>query len=45
MRRGNRRGYLPANDDEYALNDFCLRFRLDSEVRWLVEVCGITHHW
>jgi len=45
MRRGNRRGYLPADDDEYALNDFCLHCRLDSEVRWLVEVCGITHHW
>jgi len=45
MRRGNRRGYLPADDDEYALNKFCLRCRLDSKVRWLVKVCGITHHW
>ena len=44
MRRGNRRGYLLADDDEYALNNFCLRCRLDSEIRWLIEVCGITHH-
>ena len=42
-RPGNFRGYLPADDDEYVLNDFCIRCRLDSEVRWLIEVCGITH--
>jgi len=45
MKRGNRRGYLSADDDEYALNNFCLRCRLDSEIQWLIEVCGITHHW
>jgi len=45
MRRGNRRGYLPADGDEYALNNFCLRCRLDSEVRWPLEVCGITDYW
>jgi len=45
MRLGNFRGYLPADDDEYVLNDFCIHCRLDSEVRWLIEVCGITHQW
>jgi len=42
-RPGNFRGYLPADDDEYVLNDFCICCRLGSEVRWLIEVCGITH--
>jgi len=32
-RPGNFRGYHPADDDEYVLNDFCIRCRLDSEVR------------
>jgi len=45
MRRGNYCGYLPTDNDEYALNDLCIRCRLDSEIRWLIEVCGITHQW
>lgn len=41
----NYRGFLPADDDEYALTDFYIRCRLDGEVRLLIEVCGINHQW
>jgi len=44
-RRGNYRGFLPADDEEYAFNHFCLRCRLNEEVRWLIEVFGIGHQW
>jgi len=44
-RPGNFRGYLHADDDEYVLNEFCILCRLESEVRWLIEVCGISHKW
>jgi len=44
-RRGNYRGFLPADDEEYVYNHFCLCCRLDGEVRWLIEVFGIDHQW
>jgi len=43
-RRGGYRGFLPADDDEYVFNHFCIRCRLDSEVRWLIDVFGFDHH-
>jgi len=43
-RRGNYSGFLPADDDEYVFNHFCVRCRLDSEVRWLIDVFGFDHN-
>ena len=31
-RRGNYRGFLPADDEEYVFNHFCIRCRLDGKV-------------
>lgn len=42
-RRGNYRGFLPNDDDEYVFNHFCIRCRLDGEVGWLIEVFGFDH--
>ena len=42
-RRGNYRGFLLADDDEYIFNYFCIRCRLDEEVRWLIDVFGFDH--
>jgi len=42
--RGNYRGFLPADDDEYVFNHFCVRCRLDSEVIWLIDVFGFDHN-
>ena len=43
-RRGGYRGFLPADDEEYVFNHFCIRCRLDGEVRWLIDVFGFDHH-
>jgi len=43
-RRGNYRGFLPVDDDEYVFTHFCIRCRLDGEVRWLIDVFGIDHN-
>jgi len=42
-RRGNYRGFLPVDDDEYVFTHFCICCRLDGEVRWLIDVFGIDH--
>lgn len=43
-RRGNYYGYLPATDDAYGLRNFCVRCRLGSDVRWMLEVFGFSQH-
>jgi hypothetical protein len=43
-RRGGYRGLLPAEDEEYSYRNFCVCCRLDSEIRWLVDVFGFDHN-
>jgi len=43
-RRGNYRGFLPTDDDEYVFNHAYVRCHLDSEVRWLIDVFGFDHN-
>lgn len=38
--RRNYRGYHPAEDEQYDLQRFCLRCRLDSEIRWFLDLFG-----
>jgi hypothetical protein len=44
-RAGHYRGFLPAADEDYSFHNFCIDCRLDSEVRWFIEVFGINHQW
>jgi len=43
-KRGNYHGFLPADDDEYVFNHFCVHCRHDSDIRWLIDVFGFDHH-
>jgi hypothetical protein len=43
-RRGGYHRFLPAEDEEYDLRNFCVRCRLDSEIRWMVDVFGFDHN-
>jgi hypothetical protein len=42
-RAGYYRGFLPAADEDYSFHNFCIDCRLDSEVRWFIEVFGMNH--
>jgi hypothetical protein len=44
-RVGHYRGFLPAADEDYSFHNFCIDCRLDSEVRWFIEVFGMNHQW
>jgi len=43
-RRNNYRGFLHVDHEEYVFSHFCIRCRLDGEVRWLIDVFSIDHH-
>jgi len=40
-RRNNYRGFLPIDDEEYVFSHFCIRYRLDGEVRRFIDIFGI----
>jgi hypothetical protein len=44
-RTGHYRSFLPAADEDYNFHNFCIDCRLDSEVRWFIEVFGLSHQW
>jgi hypothetical protein len=44
-RAGHYRGFLPAADEDYSFHNFCIDCRLDSKVRWFIEVFGMNHQW
>jgi hypothetical protein len=43
-RRGGYRGFLPAEDEEYDHNNFCISCRIDSEIRWFVDAFSFDNN-
>jgi len=42
-RRAGLQGQLPGDDVEYVLNNFCIRCRLDGQVRWFMDVFSFAN--
>lgn len=38
-------GYLPTDDDEYRLDNFCINGRLNSEINWMIEIFGFSLYY
>lgn len=41
---GGYRGFLPDNDEGYSYQGYCIRCRLDTEIRWMMDAFGFDRH-